>query len=147
MNTQVHPPARNRGGFMFIELLVVFGVIGIIGTIVIVAINPQKHLCETSNAKRHITVRELGNAVNQYQIRARRPAVASMPMGEQNAVAICAQGVTDAGCVNLDMLTTEYILEIPKDPLETNPNLSGYSIFRLQGGLDLVRSDHLEACR
>jgi type II secretory pathway pseudopilin PulG len=79
MPTSRRLPTRSHRGFMFIELLIVLGIIGILGTIVIVAINPTKHLCETANAKRHITVRELGNALNQYQIRARHPVAESMP--------------------------------------------------------------------
>jgi hypothetical protein len=140
-------PARSHTGFMFIELLIVLGIIGIIGTIVIVAINPTKHLCESANAKRHIIVRELGNAVNQYQIRMRRPVIESIVVGEANARPICRHGVTtDTSCVNLDMLVPEYILQIPVDPLETIANFSGYGIYRLPGGLDLTKSNHIEAC-
>jgi hypothetical protein len=65
----------------------------------------------------------------------------------ENAKPVCRQTVTtDSSCVNLDALVPEYILEIPVDPLETNPNLSGYKIYRLPGGLDLIQSDHLETC-
>jgi hypothetical protein len=132
---------------MFIELLIVFGIIGILGTIIIIAINPTKHLCETTNAKRHINMREIGNAANEYQIRTRQTILVSMPVGEANAIPICTVGVsTDSTCANFDVLLPDYIGDIPRDSLETNPNYTGYSIYRLPGGLDLVRSDHIETC-
>ena len=134
-------------GFMFIELLIVLGMMGVLASIVIVAINPTKHLCEAANAKRHFTVREFGNALNEYQIRTRMNAAGSLSPGEGNAKPVCRQSVVnDLSCINLDTLAPDYLQEIPMDPLETNANYSGYSVYRLPGGLDLVRSDHAEPC-
>jgi type II secretory pathway pseudopilin PulG len=132
---------------MFIELLIVLGVIGMITAIVIVAINPSKHICEAENGKRHIKAREFSNAINEYQIDSLRPAVASVPVGQANAQPICTQGVTnDATCINLDMLAPDYLLTLPQDDDEQNPNYTGYNMYRMTGGLDLVVSNHIKDC-
>jgi competence protein ComGC len=141
------PLARARGGFMFIELLIVLGIMGILMTIVIVAINPTKHLCVAANTKRNITVRELEHAINEYQIRMnRRIALGAIPVGEANAIAICTENVTDPLCINLDVLVPDYIINIPQDPSETNPVYSGYKAYRTEGGQDHIQSDHIESC-
>lgn len=148
MRIRSHHRPGIRGGFMFIELLIVIGILGMLAAITVVAINPSKHLCETNNAKRRITEREISNAVNQYEISTfAKAAGGAMLQGEQNARPICAQGVTnDVTCVNLDVLVPEFILELPKDIRETNASYSGYGIFRMPGGMDLVKANHLEDC-
>lgn len=142
-------PGVARKGFMFIELLIVLGVMGVLATIVIVAINPGKHLCMAQNAKRNLSMHEIKGAIDAYQARERHRATGdAVPVGEANAVPICAQGVTgDATCVNLDLLIPDYIVALPQDPAETNPNYSGYSIYRSAGGIELIRSDRLEVCQ
>lgn len=133
---------------MFMELLIVLGIMGILAVIVIVAINPVKHLCEAANTRRNVTTRELTNALNQYQIRTRtRAGGGSIPVGEANATPICRLGVTnDATCINLDVLVPDYLADLPVDQAETNANYTGYGIYQMLGGLDLVTAIHLESC-
>lgn len=135
-------------GFMFIELLIVMGVFGIIATIAIVAINPAKHFCQTNNTKRHFAAREYTNAVNQYEIKTKqRIGGSNVPVGEVNAQPICAAGVTtDITCINADALVPDFLIQLPHDVVEVNPNFSGYSMYRLTGGLDFVIPMHLETC-
>lgn len=132
---------------MFIELLIVLGVMGILSAIVIVAINPKKNLCEVANGKRHITTRELTNAVNEYEIRTFQKAGGDVPVGEANAKPICRQSITNPSCINLDVLVPDYIIAIPQDTAETGTLLSGYSMYRFPAGMDTVISTHIEACQ
>lgn len=133
---------------MFIELLFVMGIMGMLTAIVLVAINPKKHLCEASNARRHITARELANAVNQYEIRTHRKVISGeLPVSEVNAKPVCRFGISnDPTCLNLDVLVPEYLVRFPQDDTETNPHYAGYSMYRMAAGLDLVAPDHLEDC-
>jgi type II secretory pathway pseudopilin PulG len=133
---------------MFIELLIVMGILGILATATVVAINPQRHLCEAENAKRRVTAREITNAVNQYAIATARPANPAVPGGEGNAAPICRQGLTDAGCLSLDALVPDYLLVLPVDAAEPNPLLTGYRIYRLTSGFEVetVVPDHLAEC-
>jgi type IV pilus assembly protein PilA len=143
------PPLRPAGrpGFLFIELLIVLGILGILGTITIVAINPRKQLCEAENARRRVTARELQNAVNQYAIRTRHPA-GDVPSGGAGSP-ICRQGLASgSGCVTLDVLVPDYVLSLPVDAAETDPDITGYLIRRGPTGLvlDEVTPAHIEDC-
>lgn len=134
---------------MFIELLIVLGLLGIISAVVIVAINPRKHLCESVNAKRAVFAREMTNAVNQYLIRTYNQ-VQDIPVGVENATPICRYGVTgDLTCMSLDALVPDYTIALPQDELETNANYSGYRIYRhlSQAGLNQVESAHVQDCQ
>jgi competence protein ComGC len=142
-----HLPARTRRGFMFIELLIVMGMMGIISVIVIVAINPSKHLCETENGKRRNTEREMTNAINQYQVNTYEMAGGDqVPTGVMNARPICRLGVTAPTCVNLDVLVPDFLIALPTDAKEMSMDHTGYSIYRLAGGLDFVQADQLQDC-
>ncbi len=133
---------------MFIELLIVFGILGVLSAITVVAVNPGRHLCEVRNAKRQATARELTNAVNQYAIRARHPANDDVPAGEAGSLPVCRLGATGSGsCVSLDVLVPEYVIALPVDPAEADSSLTGYRIYRSAPVvLDRVIPGHLEDC-
>ncbi|MFA6510070.1 MAG: LamG domain-containing protein, partial [Candidatus Peribacteraceae bacterium] len=110
------------------------------------AIGPRKMLLSAKDASRKQTVRELQNALTQYQIEeGTLPNAQSIIMADDGAKPICKQGVTtDATCVNLDALIPEYIAALPQDTSETNANYTGYKVYREPlGGRPAVASAYV----
>jgi len=118
------------------EIMLVLGIIGILVSIVIAAINPTKQLNDARGADRRASVRELENAIVQYIIDGN--TVTGVPTGITNAQPICRDTATGAVCsggggYDLSALTTngEYIVDVPIDPSQTGALLSGYRIYQV----------------
>jgi type IV pilus assembly protein PilA len=54
-----------KGGFTLIEILVVIGIIAVLATIVIIAINPAKQFAQARNTQRTSNVNSILNAIGQ----------------------------------------------------------------------------------
>jgi prepilin-type N-terminal cleavage/methylation domain-containing protein len=114
---------QTRRGFTLIELLLVIGIIAILASIVIVAINPTKQLGDARNAQRRSDVNTILNAVYQYAIDNNGNLPSGIPTG--TARRICMTGVIGAACtttlngVDLNALTGSYLVRVPVDPLIT----------------------------
>jgi type IV pilus assembly protein PilA len=111
-----------RRGFTLIELLLVIGIIAILASIVIVAINPTKQLGDARNAQRRSDVNTILNAVYQYAIDNNGNLPTGIPVAPADAKEICSSAIAgtdctdDWGAVNLRILTGSYLLNVPKDP-------------------------------
>jgi prepilin-type N-terminal cleavage/methylation domain-containing protein len=113
---------RSQRGFTLIELLLVIGIIAILASIVIVAINPTKQLGNARDAQRRSDVNTILNGVYQYAIDHNGNLPSGIPTG--TAKIICQSTMTSAACttlggVNLSVLTGSYLVSVPKDPLVT----------------------------
>lgn len=121
-------------GFTLIELLLTIGVISIISAIVIIAVNPSRQFEQTRNAERRHIAKQIQNAMSQYLIDNKElPGNKAIPEGEDLALNICRETVTNAVCVTLDDLTTIYVPEIPADPSELSQIVTGYKAYLLSG--------------
>ncbi|MFA6039132.1 MAG: type II secretion system protein [Candidatus Peribacteraceae bacterium] len=119
----------SRRGFTLIELLLVIGIIAILASIVIIAINPTKQLGKARNAQRRSDINTILNAVYQYAIDNNGVLPGNIPSGASTAAAkpICMFDTNIASCttatgagnlngVNLRSLSGTYLVGIPKDP-------------------------------
>jgi len=132
---------NTRRGFTLIELLLVIGIIAILASIVIVAINPTKQLADARNAQRRSDVNTILKATYQYAIdnNGTLPScidttAKGVCTGGSDCAAYAAgdSGGPAAGC-NLDALTGSYLDNLPTDPSGepgTSVEYTGYDIVR-----------------
>jgi uncharacterized delta-60 repeat protein/prepilin-type N-terminal cleavage/methylation domain-containing protein len=100
-------------GFTLLEILLSIVVIGIIFTITIVAINPNRQFAQVRNTQRSIDLNNIYKAIEQYSI----DNNGIYPLGiSEEYKDICVSGEV-FGCVNLEtQLTPLYIAKIPEEP-------------------------------
>lgn len=123
----------SKSGFTLLEILLVVAAIAILAGIVILAINPNKQLGDTRNAKRDVDVNTILNAVYQYTIdnNGTLPATITTTSTE-----ICKTGGTCTDLIDLSVLTTDekYLVSMPEEPQKTNSNGAGYKIKKSANG-------------
>lgn len=117
-----------RKGFALLEILLVVAAIGILASIVIIALDPDKQLGDTRNAQRRVDVNTILNAVYQYSLDNNGVLPSTITT---TATGICL----DAGaCTSLVVLSTtlvpDYIVSMPVDPSTTSTAgaTTGYTI-------------------
>lgn len=110
-----------KSAFTLIELLVVIGILTILLSIVLIAINPARQFAQANNTQRSSDINAILNAVHQY-------------MADNNGT--YPTGITTtatnigSGTGNIDIcsdLVTTYIAEMPVDPQDgTYTSCSSY---------------------
>lgn len=135
-----------RRGFTLIELLLVIGIIAILASIVIVAINPTKQLADARDAQRRSDVNTVLNAVYQYAIDNNGNLPTGIPTGAGSAEEICqTDAASCTGYLNLDVLTGTYIVALPVDPQhDGSDNGTDYTIYQNADGRITVTSSEAE---
>lgn len=99
-------------GFTLIELLVVIGILAVLLSIVLIAINPAKQFGQANNTKRRSDVNAVLNAVGSYAADNKGQLPGGVPgfPPAVDAKTICAS------------LVTKYISALPVDPTINNGN-------------------------
>jgi len=107
-------------GFTLIEILLVVAAIGILAGIVIIAINPNKQLGDTKDARRKADVTTILNAVYQQAID--NNGVITSEILSTNKQ-ICASGYSSTTCSNVNLINLsnlthneKYLVAIPINP-------------------------------
>ena len=119
---------RMRYGFTLIELLLVIGIIAILASIVIVAINPTKQLGDARNAQRRSDVNTILNAVYQYSIDNNGTLPSTI---DTTNTEICASGAElCTSSISLDVLTGTQLIAIPQDPQNATTSGTNYFIYK-----------------
>jgi prepilin-type N-terminal cleavage/methylation domain-containing protein len=111
-----------KKGFTLIELLVVIGILAILLTIVLIAINPARQFNLSNDTKRRSEVLSILNAVHQYAADPAHKGIlpAGIPTGVVGTDDLELCGPTSATCVDLcTMLVPTYISALPVDPENT----------------------------
>lgn len=124
-----------RGGFTLMEIMLVLGILGILASIVLAAINPTKQLNDARGADRSASMREIENAISQYIIDGN--LLPTIPFNKSVAVDICQTTVSGTDCTNppvsgydLSPLSPVYLVRMPIDPSQTGATVTGYRLYR-----------------
>lgn len=105
---------KKNSGFTLIELLVVIGILAILLSIVLIAINPARQFGQANNTKRKSDVTQILNAIGAYS--ADHKGV--LPAGITTTAQEIGSGTGKAD-ICADLLTT-YIPALPVDPQVNN---------------------------
>ncbi len=100
---------KKNKGFTLIEILVVIGIIAILATIVLIAINPSRQFKQANDTQRTSNVNAILNAVGQYL---------ADNKGDISALGITstAQTISNAMTGFCDEIVPDYMTALPVDP-------------------------------
>jgi type IV pilus assembly protein PilA len=119
---------RKNRGFTLIEILLVMGIIAILATVVIVAINPSRQFAQARNSQRVSNVNTILNAIGQ-NIADNRGVFTCVGVGAipQTATIIKSPGGSGGGDAGYDIaacLSPTYVSAIPVDPSAPNAHFT-----------------------
>ena len=119
---------RASAGFTLIEILVVIGIIALLSTIVIIAINPARQFAQARNTQRESNINTILSGIGQN-------------IADNKGIFTCGTTTLNAGTgsttvdsgsmgtgKDLSCLTTTYIPSFPTDPVNTSATTTGYTI-------------------
>lgn len=98
-------------GFTLIELLVVIGILAVLLSLVLIAINPSRQFQQANDTKRSSDVNAILNAVHQYAV----DNAGNLPAGITSSELEIANTGADI-CADL---VTRYLAALPTDPTAT----------------------------
>lgn len=104
-----------RKGFTLIELLLVIGIIAILASIVLVAINPARKQGDERDQQRRSDVTAILNAVFSYAVDNGGNLPTNIPTVTPKEICT-TQAATCNNAVDLKMLVGSFITQIPADP-------------------------------
>jgi prepilin-type N-terminal cleavage/methylation domain-containing protein len=139
-------------GFTLLEILLTIVVIGILSSIVLVAINPSRQISQSRNLERQVSINDIYNALQQYNAVNRGFVDLNIPTNTY--IEICDTGnltIEDTlpstgycdGKIDLRVLVPTYLSEIPKDT-DTIVGETGYEIAKDSNNQISLRANKAE---
>ena len=119
---------RSSSAFTLIELLLVIGIIAILASIVIVALNPTKEMGGARDSQRRGDVSTILNAVLTYAVEHKGTLPATILTTPKE---VCRTNMKPAACttdngIDLRMLSGAYLVTVPYDPLASATGTGTY---------------------
>lgn len=123
---------QSQSGFTLIEILVVIGMIALLATIVLIAINPARQFAQGRNTQRSSNTNAILNAIGQYTADNKGILPA--------AITTTATNIGNTGIDLCALLMPTYIPSLPSDPNKSGPFTScttydtGYNVSKDASG-------------
>jgi type IV pilus assembly protein PilA len=131
---------KKTKGFTLIEILLVIGIIAVLATVVIVALDPAQRFQDARDARRRADIESISKAIQQYVIDNQGVFPAGVGFSQSDAetqlgtgtgeCAItqggCATGESD--CMDLSADLAKYLKQIPRDPLVGTDTHTYYTV-------------------
>jgi type IV pilus assembly protein PilA len=125
---------KSQKGFTLIELLVVIGIIAVLATVVIVALNPGRQFAQARNTQRWSNVNTILNGVGQRMADNRGVWDSTCGAVTVNLPAVVTGIGSNAGLIDLEeCLVPTYVSTMVMDPVGGALASTGYTII-LTGG-------------
>ncbi len=99
-------------GFSLIEMLLVLGILAVLLSLVLIAVNPSRQFQQANNTKRSSDITALLNGIHQYAIN----NTGSFPPGIPTTSPIF---ISSFGANICSALVTRYLAALPTDPTAT----------------------------
>ncbi len=120
MKTTAHRVFKSTKGFTLIELLVVIGILAILLSIVLIAINPARQFGQANDTKRTSAVTQVLNAIGAYQASNK----GNLPAEVSGLTVDVETDFNDTNFPNLCAeLVPDYIPALPSDPALNAPDI------------------------
>ena len=106
-------------GFTLIEILLAIGILAILATAAIIAINPARQFAQARNTQRWNDVHAIMNAVYQYAVANKGLLPPEIPLAGEALAEVCVQdAISCATMVGVPSLTdnARYLTAFPTDP-------------------------------
>ena len=119
---------RANAGFTLIEILVVIGIIALLATIVIIAINPARQFAQARNTQRESNINTILNAIGQNIADNKGVFTCGSVTLNANTASTTVDSGTGGTGKDLSCLTPTYIPSFPSDPTPPVAPATGYTI-------------------
>lgn len=148
MEHLLRKPTQFARGFTLLEILLVIGMIAVLATVVLVALDPAKRFRDVRDAKRATDVQSILSAIQTSIVdnQGTMPAGLSTTekqLGTGPGCALSTGGCAVAGntdCVDFSSTLAKYLKTIPKDPNGGTAALTRYSVVVDANGIVTVKA-------